>query len=106
MSMGQGANKPWKGGGALKLSKTIRGDGVLLSRGRELAVTYALDVFAGRNRPTTASGVLDGRFREPGLYDGAAVLRLEGGVEIDVDVDTEDAEGANVQARGPIEVEL
>jgi hypothetical protein len=96
------SNSNWKSGGPMKLLRTLRGDGVLNTEGGEATVSYQIDVFEQRNRLRSASGTLSGDL--PAFDEDAenvtGTLRLEGGVEVAVTLDSLELDGADVRVTG------
>jgi hypothetical protein len=89
-----------RGRAPLKLAHTLRGEGTLMTRRCEVAVVYGIDVFREGPR-STASGWIEGACA-PLRRTTKARLRLADGVEIEIGLDRQDAQGALVEIFNPL----
>lgn len=90
----------WRGRTPMRLTRTLRGEGMLLTRQNEVPVAYAIDIFDEGPR-CVATGWIDGACAKFARLK-AARLRLDDGAEIGISLEVQDAHSASVEISDPL----
>lgn len=93
----------WQGRQALRLTRSLRGQGALIGRRTEVLVAYSIDIFSEGPR-CTANGWIDGACAAFARVK-AARLRLSNGFEIEINLEVQDANTATVEVSDPLALE-
>jgi hypothetical protein len=86
----------------MRLTRTLRGDGLLIVGRKEVPVAYAIDIF-NEGEHCTSNGWIEGACA-PFAKLKTARLRLADGVEVGVNLEVHDADSATVEIADPLEL--